>query len=130
MRRWGTFRMGRFAVLAACTMSAVWAPAARPGVKTPGPVSVSQRGDSFALENAVISAHWSVANGSLSGLVIRDQMHGRDIRVNEPFRILLSNGAILDERNLKLVGNAKVTHLTPTPTAPRMAATIPGAMVD
>ena len=43
---------------------------------------------------------------TLSGLVIRDRLHGTDIRVDEPFRILLKDGTILDAANLKLDGRA------------------------
>jgi len=99
------------------------------GRKSGNPVTFHRQGDSFLLGNSVVSARWSVANGVLNGLVVRDQMHGTDIRVDDPFRILLKNGTILGASDLKLVGDAKTTHMTPSPNAPRVAATLAGESV-
>ncbi len=112
------------AMIAATTM------AQQGAQRTEDPVSLHRQGDSFSLRNPVIGARWSVAKSTLSGLLVRDQMHGTEIRMDEPFRILLNDGAILDPSNLKLAGVAKITHLTPTPGAPRTAATVPGESVD
>lgn len=65
--------------------------AGQSGRKIEDQVVLHRQGDSFSLANAVIGARWSVANGKLSGLVVHDQMHGTDIRVDEPFRILLGD---------------------------------------
>lgn len=93
-------------------------------------VVVRRQGESFLLENQAVGASWSVSGGSLSGLVIRDRMHGSDLGVGEPFRILLKDGTILDAAHLKIAGEPIVTHVTPTPNAPRLAATIAGEVVE
>src|SRR5579864_2680941 len=82
------------ALVAASTMAEQGSP------RTADRVTLHRQGDSFSLGNAVISARLSLARGMLSGLVIRDQIHGTDIRVDEPFRILLKDGTILDASNL------------------------------
>jgi hypothetical protein len=96
--------------------------------KMDDPVELRRQGESFLLQNRAVSANWSVAGGSLSGLVIRDKLHGTDVSVDDPFRILFKDGTILDA-HLKIAGEPAVTH-TPTPNAPRLAATIPGEGVD
>ncbi len=127
-------RNGRLSVAIFCSLSVALIAAstmAQESVRSSKDrVTLRRQGDSFSLGDAVISARWSVRNGTLSGLVIRDQMHGTDVRVDEPFRILLKDGAILDAANLKYTGDAKITHITPTPSAPRFAATLPGESVD
>jgi hypothetical protein len=93
-------------------------------------VSLSRQGESFLLQNQLVSATWSMVGGHLSGLVIRDRLHGTDVRMDEPFRILLKDGTILDSAGLKLTGEPTATHVIPTPHASRLAATIPGEVVD
>jgi hypothetical protein len=107
-----------------------WAPAEVGAAKMGDHVELRRRGESFLLQNQVVSANWSVAGGSLSGLVIRDRLHGTDVRVYEAFRILLKDGRILDAAHLKIAGEPTVTHVAPTPHAPRRAATIPSVVVD
>ena len=92
-------------------------------------VVLSRQGGSFLLQNQAMSATWSI-EGHLSGLVIRDRLHGTDVRLGEPFRILLKDGTILDAAHLKISGEPTIKHLTPTPQAPRLAATIPGEVFD
>ena len=104
--------------------------AGQAGRRTEDHVTLLRRGESFSLGNAAISARWSVAKGMLSGLVIRDRMHEMDIRVDEPFRILLNDGTILDASNLKLAGDVRITHMTPAQDAPRFAATVSGETVN
>jgi hypothetical protein len=76
-------------------------------------VTVSAKGTSFALENAAIGARWSLADGRLSGLVITDRLHGTEVRVDDPFRILLADGTVLSGQNLSLVGAPKVVQVMP-----------------
>ncbi len=94
------------------------------------PVMLQRQGGSFLLQNHTINARWSVTNGVFTGLVIRDRLHATDIQVDEPFRILMKDGTMLDASNLKVVGEPTATHVTPTTHAPRMAATIPGEIVE
>ena len=56
-------------------------------------------------------------------------MHGKDIRIDEPFRVLLNDGTILDAGNLKPKGEPSATQISPSPHAPRLAATLHGEVV-
>ena len=93
------------------------------------PAAFRQQGESYSLQNQAVSASWSVAGGSLTGLTIRDRLHGMDIQVIEPFRILLKDGTLLDAAHLKIAGEPTVTHVAPEANAARLAATIPGEVV-
>ncbi len=95
-------------------------------LKRNDPVTLQRQGSSFLLQNRTMSVRWSLINGALAGLVIRERLHTTEIRVDEPFRILLKDGTILDASNLNLIGEPKATHLMPVPHASRLAATIPG----
>ena len=55
-------------------------------------VRVSAKGTSFALQNRAIAARWSLAEGTVSELVIADRLHQTEVRVGNPFRILLADG--------------------------------------
>lgn len=98
--------------------------------KTGDPVEAHRQGESFQLQNHALRAIWSVAGGRLSGLIIRDRAHGTEVQVDEPFRILLKDGTILDAANMKIVGEPMLTHVIPIPNAPRPAATIPGEVFE
>jgi hypothetical protein len=100
------------------------------GQKASDRVMFRRQGDGFSLENTVMGARWSVARGELGDMVIRDRMHGTDIRIDEPFRILLKDGTVLDASNLRVAGDAKITHQTPAADAPCAAAAVAGESVD
>ena len=116
---------GSFFALATWPMSAQMVAS-----KIGDPVEVRRQGESFLLQNHALKATWSVTGGSLSGLVIRDRTRGTDVQVDEPFRILLKDGTILDGAHLKVAGEPIVTHVVPNPNAPRLAATIPGEVFE
>jgi hypothetical protein len=96
--------------------------------KDPDRVEVSEKGTSFALHNRVIDTQWSFENGKLSDLVINDRLHEKQVRLH-PFRILLTDGTILNPENLNPVGSAKVTHITPNGNASRAADAVAGEEV-
>ena len=93
-------------------------------------VTLSHRGSAYTLENHAIGAKWSVANGTLSGLVIEDRLHGTSVQIEEPFRILLSDGKILGAANMKLDGEMKTVRMMPVANASRAAAAVLGETVD
>ncbi len=128
------FRNGRDLGAALCGLAIALVTAtatAQPGsLKRDDPVELRRQGSSILLQNRTMSARWSVANGAFTGLVIRDRLHAMDIRVDEPFRILLKDGTILDASNLNVIGEPKATHLMPTPHAAKLAATIPGEVFE
>ncbi len=93
------------------------------------PVTFRADGTSFTVQNRTISARWSSSRGAIGPLVIRDRIHGTDIRIDEPFRVLLNDGTILDAGNLKPKGEPRATQISPSPQAPRLAATLHGEVV-
>ena len=93
-------------------------------------VTASAKGTSFALDNGVIGAHWSLADGRLSRVVITDRLHGTEVRVEDAFRILLADGAVLSGQNLNLVGTAKVVRVAPDAQSPKAADAIAGRAVE
>jgi hypothetical protein len=96
----------------------------------PDRAEFSEKGTRFALENSTVGARWSLANGAISGLVIRDGLHRTEVQVGDPFRILLADGRILNSRTMRAVGSAKVTQLTPNPRAARAADAVGGKNVE
>jgi len=110
-------------------LASAWASESGAGISDDH-VALRQHADSFSLQNQTVSAKWSVAGGSLSGLTIRDRLHGTVIQVNEPFRILLKDGTILDAAHLKIAGTPTVAHIVPEANDARLGATIPGQIVE
>ncbi len=92
-------------------------------------VGFRRQGNSFSLQNRAVSAQWSVTGGMINGLVVGDRLHAKDVRIAVPFRILLQDGTILDASNLKPVAEPREVPITPTPHAPRVAATLSGEVV-
>ncbi len=94
------FRNGRNLCAALCglviALVATRSTAEPRSLKRDDPVMLQRQGSSFLLQNRTIGARWSVKNGEFAGLVIRDRLHMTDIRVDEPFRILLKDGTILE----------------------------------
>jgi len=84
-------------------------------------VTVSEKRTSFALQNRMIGARWSLANRGLSGLVISDRLHGTEVQVPVAFRVLLGDGRILDAKSLKLRGEPREVQIKPDMRSPRAA---------
>ena len=93
-------------------------------------VTLQHKCGTFALENSVIGARWSVTNGRVGEVVVTDRLHGKQLALEEPFRILLKNGVILDAGDMRLRGDPKITRMQATPNASRLAATIQGEAVE
>ena len=93
-------------------------------------VAFERQGAEFVLENRTISARWSLAGGRLSNVAIRDRVHGTEVDLEGPFRILLKDGTVLSSADLKVSGELKPTQLKPAPDAARLAARIPGEAVE
>jgi hypothetical protein len=90
----------------------------------------TQAEGNFLLENHAIGAKWSVAAGKINRLAIMDRLHGSELRVAEPFAILLKDGTIYDAGNLTLAGQPARRELTPRPDASRLADRLHGAEFD
>src|SRR5271168_3689420 len=95
-----------------------------------GPAIATQAGDSFHLENHVIGARWSVAEGKVNSLVVADRLHGTELRVGAPFAILLKDGSIYDAISMRLTGQPAKHELTPQPDASRFADKLHGEEFD
>ena len=93
-------------------------------------VSLAHEGDSYSLGNHLIAASVSVAGGRLGKVVIQNRTNGTEVRLEEPFRILLKDGDILDGTNLRITGSPREVHVAPPPHASRLAATIPGEIIQ
>jgi hypothetical protein len=93
-------------------------------------VAFEQKGNAFVLENREMGARWLVSGGRLNGVAIIDRAHGTEVHLEEPFRILLKDGTILSSADLKVSGEPKATLLEPVPKAARLAARVPGQVVD
>ena len=95
-----------------------------------GRVIAAQTGDSFRLENWVISAKWSVTKGKVNSLVVTDRVHGTELHLTVPFAILLNSGTIYYAGTLKLAGQAVKHELAPRADAPRIADRLHGEEFD
>jgi hypothetical protein len=104
--------------------------AALPQTSEPGPATATQAADNFRLENRTLSAIGSLTNGKLSGFVLTDRPHGKEIHVASPFAVLLKNGAIYNAETLALTGPPARHELTPHPDASRAAARLHGQELD
>jgi len=85
---------------------------------------------SFALENRSIAARCSFAEGSLSGIVIRDRLHRTEVRMPDAFRILLTDGRILETKNLKLSSEPRRVQVGPDMRSPKAADAVSGEEVE
>lgn len=93
-------------------------------------VTFRHNGQTFALQNGVIGASFSVAGEGVSGFAVTDRMHGSDLHFGSPFRILLADGGVFSTGNLTLVGQPTETDIVPLPHSPRLADTTAGKMVE
>ena len=92
--------------------------------------TITRRAGEIELKNQDIAATASLADGKVSGFVVADRMHGTQVRVASPFRILMKDGVVLDITNLELHEQAKEINVAPEPRASRLADTIPGKMLQ
>ena len=81
------------------------------------------------LGNEQIAATWSLRDGHLSGVVIREKSTGASLTLDGPFSIALRDGSVLQAKDLVVNGAARVEHFTPDPTAARYSERLPGIAV-
>ncbi len=81
------------------------------------------------LGNEQIAADWSLRDGHLSGMVIREKSTGTSLTLNGPFSIALRDGSVLRAKDLVVNGSARIEHFTPDPTAARYSERLPGIAV-
>ena len=93
-------------------------------------VALTHTGDTYSMENRAIGSKWSMVSGTLSGLSITDRLRGTEVQIDEPFRILLTDGRILSTTNLKAVGEPRTVHVAPLPNVSRAASASAGEIVE
>jgi hypothetical protein len=96
----------------------------------PGPAVPTLANGSFRLENRAIGASGSVAGGRLTGLVVTDRLHAKEISIPSPFAILLKQGLIYNAETLNVIGQPAMRELTPRPDASRAADRLHGNEID
>jgi hypothetical protein len=105
----------------------VTVPAAKSQQTAPvAPVSAAQQGSRYSMGNRVLEASLSVADGRLGDILVRDVLSGSDVRLQEPFRILLKDGTVLDGSTLRISGAMQQVHVEPVPHASRLASGVAG----
>ncbi|HEY2472270.1 MAG TPA: enterotoxin [Terracidiphilus sp.] len=93
-------------------------------------VTIAHRGDEIELRNRRIAATISIAKDHVSGFAVVEQMRRTEVRTASPFRILMTDGSILDIRNLALQGDAKEINVEPMPHPSRLSDGLSGKMLD
>lgn len=85
----------------------------------PGKVSPAARGDSYALEDGAIAAHWRVADRHLENFTIADRWNATTVRLENPCTIVLSDGNIESARSLHVRGKPQMQIVVPDPRSAR-----------
>jgi hypothetical protein len=79
-------------------------------------------GDELSLSNDAVAASWSVANGALRALRMRDVRGGRDLALAAPvFALRMGDGSELTSDRLRIVRGPRVDSLAARRSAPRLA---------
>jgi hypothetical protein len=92
--------------------------------------TAAQTAGKFSLENRVIGAKWTVADGRVRDLAVVDRVRGTEVRIAMPFAILLKDGTILDANSFVIAGVPEAHELTPRADASRMAERLHGERFD
>lgn len=93
-------------------------------------VAAAHHGDRFSLENDILRASVTVDSGKMGEIAVRNLQNGREVRLAEPFRILMKDGTIVHASDMKITGAVQQIRVTPDPRASRLAARIPGEAVE
>ncbi len=81
------------------------------------------------LGNEQIAAAWSVRDGHLRDVVVREKSTGASVTLDGPFSIALRDGSVLQAKDFVVNGAAWVEHFTSDPTAARYSERLPGIAV-
>ena len=103
---------------------------APPRTPQPSQAIALQSGKTFRLQNRVIGAKWSIVENQVSGLIVRDRMHGTQLSVSTPFAILLKDGTVFGVDTLKLSAPPVERALTSDPNASRFSERLDGEEFD
>jgi hypothetical protein len=127
MRPRAAIQVFAFALALATNLQAQVAAAQHDGVDR---ASASQSGEAFSLHTRIIGAKWSVSSHGLDRLVVTNRVDGTQLRITEPFSIVLKDGTVYGAGNFLPVEAAKFHHLTPRPDASRAADKLDGEQFD
>ena len=92
--------------------------------------TIAHGANEIELQNQTIAAAVSFSAQRVSSFVVKDRMHGTEVRPASPFRILLKDGVVLDMSSLTLHDEAKEINVAPIPHSSRFAEGIPGKMLQ
>jgi hypothetical protein len=79
--------------------------------------------------NAVLTATWMDAGGTLAHLVVTDQRHHAPIEITDPFALTLKDGTVLDAAEFHLQGDVHAVALPVDAKASRLVEHFPGQAV-
>jgi len=96
----------------------------------PGAAAHAMRGAQAGFGNAVVSAHWNIANGTLANLVVTDERNHTTIDVTDPFSLTLKDGSTLGTGDFHLQGALRKNALPVDAKASGLAERIPGKAVE
>jgi hypothetical protein len=117
LRRWKAFRIALLVVVAAKT-----------GALCAQTISVDAlKGGTLGSDR--IAATWTLRDGRLSRVVVREKSGDASLTLDGPFSIALRDGTVLHAADLVVDGAARVEHFTPDAKAARYAERLPGIAV-
>ncbi|KAA6458803.1 enterotoxin [Acidobacteria bacterium AB60] len=93
------------------------------------PASGAKSGDTVVLQNGWIKASVRI-DGTVSGLVVMDRLHGTELPIARPFALLLKNRGAFSIDNMRISGTAEVREIAAHADASRMAERIHGEELD
>jgi hypothetical protein len=94
-----------------------------------GHAIASKDGSHYRLGNRAIDANLVVKDGTATGLVVTDRLHGKSIAISSPFALLFEDGTICTPKDLKISLEPTANKIAPSPNASRMAEGLGGAEI-
>jgi hypothetical protein len=99
-------------------------------IPTPLALAPSRRDDGLTLGNHIISASWSVSDGTLRATGVTGKRNGARLVVPpQVFALTLADGARLDSTRLRVAGGPTIEAIAPRPDASRLAERLPGRRI-
>jgi len=84
----------------------------------------------YALGNRAVMARCLVKDAHVQSVVVEDRLHHAEIRLGDPFALLLKDGTVLDAASLQVAGAPRFVKLDANAGASRFAERLPGQEID
>lgn len=95
-----------------------------------GPARAESANNILTLENDALAVTWSIGEGRLRPLAIRDELSNRAIEtIGEAFCVTLSDGRSIQASQLEMTDAPQIRNLPARPDSPRLADRRPGRIV-